>query len=57
MQIIEKQLDYLEEEGDLYIKKPETIRLESVQTIEGKVYVYNRNVSGCEKIEGKYSVL
>ena len=51
---IEKQLDYLEEEGDLYIKKPETIRLENGQTVEGKVYVYNRSVSGCEKIEGKY---
>ena len=51
---IEKQLDYLEEEGDLYLKKLETVRLNNGQTLEALVYVYNKSVCGCEKIEGKY---
>lgn len=52
---IEKQLDDLEEEGDLYLKKPETIRLSNGQTLEAIVYVYNKSISGCKKIEGKYN--
>lgn len=50
----EKRLDYLEEEGDLYIKKPEVVRLNNTQTVSAMVYVYNKSVSGCEKIDGKY---
>ncbi len=53
---IEKRLDYLEEEGDLYLKKPEMVRLSNGQAISVMVYVYNKSVSGCEKIEGKYGI-
>ena len=51
---IEKRLDYLEEEGTLYLKKPEMVLLDDGQTVLAMVYVYNKSVSGCEKIEGKY---
>ena len=51
---IEKQLDYLEEEGVLYLKKPETVRLNNGQTVESLVYVYNKSLCGCKRIEGKY---
>lgn len=50
----EKRLDYLEEEGDLYVKKPEMVRLHNGQTVSAVVYVYNKSISGCEEIEGKY---
>lgn len=52
---IEKQLDYLEEEGTLYIKKLEKIRLSNGQTLEAIVYVYNKSILECKKIEGKYN--
>ena len=50
---IEKKLDCLEEEGELYLKKPEMVRLNDSQIIEAMVYVYNKSVNGCEKIESK----
>ena len=50
----EKKLDYLEEEGDLYLKKPEVVRLDDGRSLEAMVYVYNKSVSGCKKLEGRY---
>ena len=54
---IEKRLDYLEEEGDLYLKKPEMVRLDENQILECKVYVYNKSVDGCQKLDGRYECL
>ena len=49
-----EKLDYLEEEGDLYIKKPEMVKLDNGETLEAMVYVYNKSVSGCKKLDGRY---
>lgn len=50
----EKELDYLEEEGDLYLKKPEMVKLDNGETLEAMVYVYNKSVAGCKKLDGRY---
>ena len=52
----EKRVDYLEEEGDLYLKKPEMVRLDNGETVLAMVYVYNKSVFGCKKLEGRYGV-
>ena len=51
---IEEKLDWLEEEGDLYLKRDENVRLDNGQSVVAKVYVYNKSVEGCRKLDGKY---
>ena len=50
----EKRLDFLEEEGSLYLKKQVNVRVDDNQTITAFVYVYNKDVSGCKKLDCKY---
>lgn len=52
----EKRLDYLEEEGDLYLKKPEMVRLNNNQTVLAMVYVYNKSVAGFVVSLDEYSL-
>ena len=54
---IEEKLDWLEEEGDLYLKRDEKVRLDNGQSVVAKVYVYNKSVEGCRKLDGKYEVV
>lgn len=49
-----KELDQLEGEGDLYLKKAVIVTLGNGEKLHSIVYVYNRSVSNCPKIIGKY---
>ena len=52
----ENRLDYLEDEGNLYLKKLVVVRLNNNQTVIAMVYVYNQTVSGLKMLEGKYNM-
>ena len=52
----EMRLDYLEDEGNLYLKKLVIVRLKNNQTVNAMVYVYNQTVFGLKMLEGKYDM-
>jgi gamma-glutamylcyclotransferase (GGCT)/AIG2-like uncharacterized protein YtfP len=49
-------IDRLEGEGSLYLKTPVAVHISGDKTVLSDVYVYNRDVAGCEEVKGKYGV-
>ena len=46
-----QRLDYLEGEGDLYIRKTAQVTKADGETVSAWIYVYNYSVEGLEKIK------
>lgn len=50
-------IDRLEGEGYLYIKTPVNVKMSDSKVLETYAYVYNHGVTGCMKLNGRYTRL
>lgn len=50
-----ESIDYLESEGNLYIRKLVKVFLSNDEIMDAWCYIYNRSVEGYDKINGRYS--